>query len=322
MAKVLRVTRLAANPRRVKRKKRNAKRHTKRRMSPKQIKIFGTKNQKAALKRSQSAKRAARTRAKNPRKVKRYSKRRARRSTNPAPVILTLGAMNPRKTKRRKNTVAATKKHKKRRAKATTKRRRRVASNPKRHYTRRRRTAKRHNKRRNPTRVVYVKKRTNRRRRKNPNLFGHSITSKDTLKLVGGGLLGVAAAKFIPTVLPTSSLGSLATSSIGRTVITGVSAVAAGWLVAKFDAELGSGVLFGGLMQTASVAMNAFLPSFTVGGVPIALSGMGDLLPGQYAVPQNPIRAAIPPPAPPVPPPGARITMNGLSRAYGVAYGR
>jgi len=72
-------------------------------------------------------------------------------------------------------------------------------------------------------------------------------------------------------------------------------------------------------MQTASVALNAFLPSiYQQLGI-----GLGDLLPGQFAVPQNPIRAAIPPPAPPVQPASggqARVTMNGLARAYGNAF--
>jgi hypothetical protein len=153
-------------------------------------------------------------------------------------------------------------------------------------------------------------------------LFGNNLFSGPSLKLLGGGLLGVAAAKFIPTILPTTMLGSVATSSIGQTLITGVSALAAGWLAGKLDQKFGEGVLFGGLMQTGSVMLNAFLPGVTVGGVPIALSGFGDLLPGSYAVPQNPIRAALPPPAPPAgtTPAGARVTMNGLSRAYGIAY--
>jgi len=313
MARVLRVTRLAANPRKVKRRKKNARRHNKRRMSVKQIKIFGTKRQKAALKRSLSAKRAH-----NRRGAKRHARHTRRRVSNPAPIVLTLGATNPKK--RRNTTVAAKRKHHRRRT-AVHHKRRRVAHNPKRRRVYHRRRT--HNKRRRNTRVVVVSPRHNRRRHKrNPSLFGHSLTSKDTLKLIGGGLVGVAAAKFIPTVLPTSVLGSVATSTIGKVLITGVSAVAAGFLAAKLDKDFGSGVLFGGLMQTASVGLNAFMPSFSIGGVPIALSGMGDLLPGQYAVPQNPIRAAIPPPAPPAPPPGARITMNGLSRAYGVAYGR
>jgi hypothetical protein len=143
-------------------------------------------------------------------------------------------------------------------------------------------------------------------------LFGHSITSKGGLTLIGGGIAGVVAAKFIPTLLPISMLGSLGASNIGRTVITGVSAVIAGWAAGKVNREFGEGVLFGGLMQTASVAFNAFLPSlYSSLGI-----GLGDLMPGQFVVPQNPIRAAIPPP----PPANARVTMNGLARAYGAAY--
>ena len=201
-------------------------------------------------------------------------------------------------------------------------RRRARASNP-RHYRRRRR---------NPTRIVVVGRRRNRRhysrrrntrhysrrrhnrRRRNPTLMGQSITSKGGLKLIGGGVVGVTAAKFIPSLIPASLTMGIASSGIGRVLITGISAVLAGWAAGKMDREFGEGVLFGGLMQTASVALNAFVPGLTIGGVPIGLS---DLMPGSFVVPQNPIRAAIPPPAPPA---NARVTMNGLARAFGTAY--
>ena len=66
-------------------------------------------------------------------------------------------------------------------------------------------------------------------------------------------------------------------------------------------------------MQTGSMVLNAVLPNFRVGGVPLALSGLGDLVPGRFPVPQNPLRIPAPAPA------QARVTMNGLARAYGVA---
>lgn len=132
------------------------------------------------------------------------------------------------------------------------------------------------------------------------------------MTLIGGGIAGVVAAKFIPTMLPPSMVGMLGGSQIGRVLITGGSALLAGWAASKFvGAEFGDGVLFGGLMQTASVALNTFLPSiYQQLGI-----GLGDLMPGQFAVPQNPIRAGIP-----APPANARVTMNGLARAYGAAF--
>lgn len=212
-----------------------------------------------------------------------------------------------------------------RRRRTVTVRRRRRASNP----TRARRHVRR--RRRNPTRIVVIRPRRNRRRvsyrrrranghrrrvyrhRRNPAVFGHSITSKSGLKLIGGGVIGVTAAKFIPTMIPAQLTMGMGSTGIGRVILTGAAAVFAGWAAGKMDTQFGEGVLFGGLMQTASVALNVFLPGFSIGGVPI---GMGDLMPGQFVVPQNPIRAAIPPP----PPTNARMTMNGLARSFGTAF--
>lgn len=206
------------------------------------------------------------------------------------------------KKTRRRHTAAS--KPRRRRTVAV---RRRVAPN-----TRYRRHA-----RRNPK--VVVRYRTRRRnvrhrgraRHRNPEVFGMRLTGKSTLQLVGGGLVGVAAAKFIPTMLPANQLTQ---NNIGRVIVTGVSAFVAGWVAGKVNPTFGGAVLFGGLMQTGSVALNAFLPGFSIGGVPI---GMGELMPGQFSVPQNPLRLPPPPPAPAT---NARIGVNGLARAYGSAF--
>jgi hypothetical protein len=153
------------------------------------------------------------------------------------------------------------------------------------------------------------------RRRRNPAaVFGTSAFTGKGLQLIGGGLLGVAAAKFIPTLIPaTLQMGG---SMIARVVITGASAWAASLLAGKIPgvgAGFADAVFFGGLMQTGSVALNALLPGFRIGGVPISLSGMGELVPGQYSVPQNPIRSL------PAAPAQARVQMNGLQRVWGTA---
>jgi hypothetical protein len=308
-----------SNPRRVKVKRHNMKKR--RKMSPKQIRIFGTKRQKAALK-------AASKRKRNPKRVSRVRvhrapvKRRTKRS-NPA-LIVTLGAMNPHR-KRRKPVAKAKSNTRRRRRHHVTNRRRTRRSNPKRVYVRRRhRNAVHHRRRRRSNPKVVVRYRTRRhnrkhynRRRRNPTLFGSSLTSKEGLMIIGGGLAGVAATKFIPALLPTSITSGIASSNLGKTVLTGVTAVAAGWLAGKWDKGFGNGVLFGGLMQTASVALNSFLPSVYQ---QLGLS-LGDFLPGQFSVPQNPIRAGIAPPPAAAPAGGqARINMNGLARAYGSAY--
>lgn len=311
MAMVKRVRRLA-NPRRATAKRRNAtalrKRKAagsgKRKMSAKQIKFFGTKRQKAALKAARKRKRttvAAKVAvATNPRRKPVRRKRKTSRR-NPA-LVVTLGQLvNPR---RRKNMA----RRKRRVVKSTRRRVRRsrkaypvaVAANPR----RRRRYA-----RRNPARRRSV------RRRRNPDVFGARPLSGGGLKLIAGGLVGVAAAKFLPRLIPGNITATM--GNFGGVVATGVSAYVASLAAGKFmGTQFGQAVLFGGLMQTGSVVLNMVLPGFAVGGVPLALSGMGDLVPGSFVVPQNPLRS-IPAPAPAT---NARVNLNGLNRAFGTAF--
>jgi hypothetical protein len=129
--------------------------------------------------------------------------------------------------------------------------------------------------------------------------------------MVLGGLIGVTAAKLIPGLLPASLLGS----PIMRIVISGASAWAAGMVATKVSGPFGNAVLFGGLMQTGSLALNAFIPS--IGGQ-IGLRGLGDIVPGYFPVPQNPIYPGTQPMAGPV---TARTGANGIGRAWGPAWG-
>lgn len=232
---------------------------------------------------------------------KRHSRKRRTRVTRKRnPVLIELGSMvNP---KRRKN-VAKTRKRRKSRnprrhatAKVTTRRRRR--------YTRRRR--------RNPAPALKVyrrrrrtvnsrRRRVHHRRRRNPAVFGRS-GGKDLLMMVGGGLVGVAATKYLPTLLPASITSTIsgATGSFFPVIITGAGAFAAGFLAKKFlggalGQAFGDAVLFGGLMQTGSAALNAFFPSASILGQRLALSGVGDIIPGQFVVPQNPFKYSIAP---------------------------
>jgi len=316
--RVTKVTRMP-NPRG---KKRNRK------MSPKQIAHFGTKMQRAALKANRKRKRTMKNSARP--KVKRV-----KRASNP--LVLHLKPLQRSNPKRRATTMAKPKRRKRtmhnarRRVARVSNRRRRHASNPvrrRRRATNRRANSprrRRHNaSRRNATRIVVMAPRRQNRRghRRNPQLFGSSLGSKQSLMILGGGLAGVAAVKFIPTILPTSVTGMLGNSSFGPFLISGISAVAAWWLASKVSVPFSEGVLFG-LMQTASVALNAFLPGLSIGGVPIALSGFGDLVPGQFAVPQNPLRQrqlAMSAPTHTMAPAGAKVTVSGLGRAYPSAY--
>lgn len=303
MAVTVRVRRVA-NPQRRKKKRRNARR---RKLTPRQIKFFGTKRQKAALKASRKRKcRTARPRraarrvlvVANPRRrVKAKRRRRAVRRTrrpsrNPA-LVVTLGSVNPKKRRRAK--VA-------RRRKAVRKRK----ANPSRRRTRRR----------NATRVVVVaprsrrNRRVGRRRRRNPELFGVRAGGIGSIKMILGGLIGVAAAKFLPTIVP---VGIVGTSNVIRVVLTGAAAYVSGMLAERVvDKQTAGAVYFGGMMQTGSVALNWLLPSV---GQQIGLTGLGDLVAGQFPIPQNPLRL---PPAPV--PTQARVNMSGLYRAFGSAF--
>ena len=292
---VVRTRRLVANPQRRsrKRKKSNPRGH-RRRMTAKQIRFFGTKRQKAALK-------ASRTRrhgkvlgalrgalAVNPRHKVRARRRNApakrRRQLNPA-LLVTLGAVNPRRNssmaRRRKKALKAANPHRRRRRNTT----RVVVAAP-------RRRAVSHRRRR----------RSNPRRHRNP-AFG--MKGAGMAKAVVAGLAGMAAAKFIPTMLPSS----IVSTNIMRAVATGASAFVAQMLakMATKDSSISDAVLFGGLMQTGSVALNAFLPSLA------STLGLSGIMDAHWTIPENPLGGGVPAPLP-------APKLAGLSTAYGNAY--
>lgn len=314
--------------RRVANKAHRKRTNPRKKMTAKQIKHFGTKRQRAALKASRTRKRTRLT----TRKAKANPRR--RRRTNPAPLMVTLGpALNPRKPRKRRTTVAKAKANRRRRAtnSAPRHRRRRVAVARRNHRPRTRVNPRRANtrrRRRNPSRVVVVTRRSNRRRRRNPDVLGVSLTSKSGMMLISGTVAGVAGAKFLPTVLPTAMLGSLASSNAGKTMVTGASAFICGFLATRWNRDFGAGVYIGGLAQTVSVFLNAFLPSF-YSAIGSPLSGMGDFVPARFAVPQNPLsfqrqqqmRQLQPaPPTTPAMPGQVPMSQGALSSAYGPAY--
>ena len=110
--------------------------------------------------------------------------------------------------------------------------------------------------------------------------------------MTGGVLVGVAATKYLPTLIPASLTSSLGTGSFVSVLVTGAGAFAAGFLARKVSpGAFADAVLLGGLAQTASAALNAFAPPTWAGR--LALSGVGDIIPGSYVVPQNPIKSAV-----------------------------
>lgn len=227
------------------------------------------------------------------RKSKSRAKKRSSRA-NPAQ-LLTLGFVNPHKTRKRRkvnsNMATTTKRKSRKRSlaakKAARTRKRHLAakSNPVRRH-RRRHTTVRRTKRRNGTRVVVMAPRSRRRNgyKRNPTLFGQHVTMVQAAKMVAGGLVGVTATKAIVPMLP----GTLTSSPIGATVAAIAVAVAGGWAIGKVSSEFGNAFMFGGLMQAGSVLLNAYVP----GASQFALQGgrgLGEFVPGSFAVPQNPV---------------------------------
>ena len=208
-----------------------------------------------------------------------------------------------------------------RRAKAKRVYRRRRATNSRRTYRRRRnpvavapvRRRKRYYRRNRRSNRGRSRRMNYRRRRHNPQLFGKS-GMKDMLLMVGGGLVGVAATKYLPTLIPAPMLASFGSSSLVSVAITGAGAFVAGWLAGKISKEFGEAVLFGGLMQTGSSLLNAFAPASVSGA--LALSGVGDIVPtGMFPVPNNQFRSYVPP-APPAAA-GGRKGVGAFRGAFG-----
>lgn len=117
------------------------------------------------------------------------------------------------------------------------------------------------------------------------NPFGTS--TKDMVTMGAGILVGVAATKYIPSLIPASMLPTGGSPWTGI-LITGAAAFAAGYLAHRFiQGSFASGVMAGGVALTLSQVLNAVAPSSI--SKQLALSGMGDIMAGNYVVPQNPI---------------------------------
>ena len=306
MAVISKIRRVA-NPRRggVSRTRRFAARLKRRKANPKMVRNrFGRFVKRAKVRRT--IKRRTRARATNPVRRRRKTSvgtRYKRRTRKRNPLLVELGMVNPR---RRSKSVA---KRKYRRTKANPRRRRAVARvSRKRTYRRRRRVVanpapRRRYRRRRAVASAPVRRYRRRRHTANPrrrrhhrhyarrmNPFGSS--TKDMVTLAGGILVGVAATKYIPSLIPASMLPAGGSPYTGI-LITGGAAFAAGYLAHRFmPGQFANGVMAGGIALTLSQVLNVFAPSAV--SRQLALSGMGDIVPGYYVVPQNPITNRAP----------------------------
>lgn len=186
---------------------------------------------------------------------------------NPIYHLLTLGPLNPKKTRR--SAVASKARPKRKSGQSAAARNHKKKSVAKRN---------------SPTFVMMPQK--NRKKgKRNPVFFGTSVSPAKMAMLVGGGLVGVAVNRMVLPMLPATVTGN----NIAATAAAVAIAAAEWWAFSFLDKEFGAAAGFGGLMNAGSQALNAFIPS--VGSV-VALRGgrrgVADLVPGGFTIPENP----------------------------------
>lgn len=239
------------------------------------------RKRKTVARRAKTLKRAKAVKRRNVRPLVRHKKRTFKRSN---PMLIEFGVLNPHK---RRKSVA--RKRSKSRKVNPLRRRRAVA----------RRTARRVVRRRRANPVMH----TRRRRRRNPRVMRRmhrrnpmGFTNKQLLEAGTGVLLGVAGAKYLPTVLPPSMTSMLPQGSFTAPLIT----AAATWIsyeAAKrfLPGEVSRGVAIGGSALVMSQVLNVVAPPSVSG--PLRLAGVGDIVQTQgFAVPDR----VMLPPAPPI----------------------
>lgn len=277
MAQLRKRVRLA-NPRR---KRRN--------LSAKQIKFFGTKRQKAALKAARTRKRKATPRRRNSSVARGVGVRGPRRPN--VGVIYSIG-LNPGKEKGKSNMA-------RRKRRTTAKRRvyRRRRGNPARAKARTR-TITRYRTRRNPRRKVA-------RRRRNPNMSIFSGTARQVVGVIGGAAVTKLIVDRLPYGLNVGIPGYIATAVV---------AVVQGWAVGKFGKQqaLGTAMQLGGFTYLGLRILEEFFPSLASVS-PFGLRGMGVIGPSSFYVPQVPSRNMMTSFVRPSAIPAPVVTANGMA---------
>jgi hypothetical protein len=239
------ITTRIANPAHRRKRRRN--------LSAKQVRFFGTKRQRAALKANRS-----RNTTHHRKNSARHHRKRTRKS-NPGEI---LALINPA-TKRRRNKMAATKRRSRRNA---------AGRHHRRHH------------RKNPSTVrVYNRRRRNvhhrvHHRKRNPGTYGRPM---DWLSLGLGALAGGVGA----TTLPQMILGTSNTGPIGylaNAAATGILAVI-GHMAFKRNASLVAGIIAGG----AGAIIKRVIGDYSLLGQYGAALGLGDYLASDFLTPQS-----------------------------------
>jgi len=160
---------------------------------------------------------------------------------------------------------------------------------------RRKKSVRRHRKA-NPS----VRRRHTRRGRRNPSFAGVSGNFMTGV----GVLVGMTATKMVTGLVPSS----LTSTPLMRLAASAVATYAVHMAAARFVPSLAQGILYGGLAQTGAIALNAFVPSVAGRLVP---AGLGDIIPGSFVVPQNPVLR---------PAPMVNMKPQGVGSAFGSAF--
>jgi hypothetical protein len=243
--------------------RRRAHKKRNRRMTPKQIKFFGSKAQKAALKRSNHRRRTAAVSRPNRSKKRRAGNRPRHARRNPGDILSLV--LNPGGKK-----MAASKRRRSRR--------RSRASNPRRH--RRRAASHRSNPARRHHSYGHRRRRTNRRhRRHNP---GGGMSVKQGMMFAVGAGVGFFGSKLLTqAVMGTSNTG--ATGYLGNAVATAGLAVTAHMMRGVLGKNAGLAVLSGGILQLIA----RILTDQTPFGAFTSQLGVGDYQAQAFVTPQR-----------------------------------
>lgn len=122
-----------------------------------------------------------------------------------------------------------------------------------------------------------VPRKRSHRRRRNSNLQSMGGGGIQTAKMVLGGLVGVTLTKIVSGMIRKSVPS--ASSPILGVLATAISAWGIGKLAQRVDAKFGDAVAFGGYMQAGSDTLGVFAPGIGL--------GLGAIMPGRFAVPEN-----------------------------------
>lgn len=143
--------------------------------------------------------------------------------------------------------------------------------------------------------------RTHRPARRSGNPFGQPPAR--LMKVGFGVFIGASTTKKLPQFYPATLTATPLMAIFSSAVTAGLLAWGAN-LVKFTRGDFAEGVLWGGVAQVVNVAWNAFVPQ------PFAsYATLGDFVPGEYPLPQGPVRYALSP--------AADMTPNGQQMNVG-----